>query len=283
MRGAERQQRFEFCQRWTKGREFYRPAGEPIRVTEFGVERISDSESKVFVADHHYAPNSPPQILSMGLFRKTGVRRSRLVGVCRFSVPMNQRAIPKHTGQAPRNGCELGRLVLLDEIAANGESFFVARALKGLAAEKPHIHAVVSYCDPMPRHRADGTAFKRGHIGTCYQALNARHVGRAKPRTLLMTRDGQVISERALSKLRNDESGSAYVYRQLLSAGCQRRKAGEATTDYLERAIKEGGLRKTRHPGNLVYSWAIGGPRNRRTRQQQLPEALPYPKLELRK
>ena len=279
MKSSERQLEMRFCQRWTRGRDVYRPAGEPIRVSEFGIDGISDADSKAFVAAHHYAPNSPPQILSMGLFRKTSFSRSRLVGVCRFSVPMNQRAVPKHTGHAPGNGCELGRLVLLDEVAANGESFFVARALKALATEKPHIHAVVSYCDPVPRYRADGTEFKRGHIGTCYQALNARHVGRAKARTLLMTRDGQVLSERSLSKLRNGERGADYAYRQLLSVGCQARKAGEDIHDYIERAIKSGGLQRTRHPGNLVYSWVIGGRREKRQRQQRLPDALPYPKL----
>jgi hypothetical protein len=278
--GARPEQvRFDFCQRWTNGRESYRPAGETITVREFGVDIISDADSKDFVARHHYAPNSPPQILSVGLFRRKGVQASELVGVCRFSVPMNQAAVPKHTGQDAAHGCELGRLVLLEEVAANGESYFVSRALRALSEEKPHMRAVVSYCDPVPRYRKDGSEFKRGHIGTCYQALNARHVGRAKARTLTMTNDGDVISERTLSKFRRDERGAEYAYRQLLQAGCPKRKPGEDRGEYLVRAVKEGGLRKLKHPGNLVYTWAIGSPAERRARRLMLPDAIPYPKL----
>lgn len=273
-------QQLSFCQRWTNGRDSYRPAGEPIRASEYHTDLITDAAAKHFIAQHHYATSSPPQVLSVGLFHKRRSAHSRLVGVCRFSVPMNQFAVPKHTGHEASNGCELGRLVLLDEVAANGESFFVSRALKALAVEKPHIHAVVSYCDPLPRTRADGTLFKRGHVGTCYQALNARHVGRAKPRTLVMTRDGQVLSERTLSKLRNDERGSAYAYRQLLRAGCPTRNFGEPTTEYLKRALDEGDLQRVRHPGNLVYSWVIGCRKARRERARRLPDALPYPKFQ---
>lgn len=266
------------CQRWRRGRELYRPAGEPINRREFGIEIIGDTDSKAFIAAHHYAPNSPPQILSVGLFRKNGFGGSRLVGVCRFSVPINQAAVPKHTGQKPGNGCEVGRLVLLDEVEANGESYFVSRAFRVLAEQKPHLKAVVSYCDPIPRFTATGVQYKRGHIGTCYQALNARHVGRAKPRTLLLGPDGRVISERTISKLRGGERGAAYAYRQLLDAGCPIKNPREDINQYLVRAIAEGGLRQIRHPGNLVYSWVLGSRTERQRRRQQLPAAVSYPK-----
>lgn len=271
-------EQLSLCQRWKRGREYYRPGRETIRVREYGIDIVSDRKARHFIAEHHYAPNSPPQTLSVGLFRKVGVTESRLVGIARFSVPMNQHAVPKHTGQEPGHGCELGRLVLLDEVPGNGESYFLARAMRVLRQERPNIRAVVSYCDPVARYRQDGTLFKRGHIGICYQALNARHVGRAKPRTLLMTRSGHVLSERSVSKFKHRERGEAYAYRQLLKAGCPERNLGEDREVYLERALREGGVVRQRHPGNLVYCWAVGSARDRKVARSRMPPAQIYPK-----
>ena len=81
-----------------------------------------------------------------------------------------------------------------------------------------------------------------GHVGTCYQSTGARHVGRSRPRTLLFDTEGRVVSERALTKLRNDETGAKYAYAQLTAAGAPRRRMGESARDYVDRATKEGPL-----------------------------------------
>lgn len=266
------------CQRWRERRERYRPAGERIIPSRFGVDVVSDRTATAFIAAHHYATSSPPQILSVGLFEAHGVRGPRLVGVCRFSVPMSQRAIPSRTGQEAGSGCELGRLVLLDEVAGNGESFFVSRAFRLLASEKPHIRTVLSYSDPVPRYRRDGTLWKPGHIGCVYQALNARFVGRSAARTLLMTDEGTVVSERALSKIRNDERGARYAYEQLRQLGAPARGALETGREYVERVTALDLFRRLRHPGNLAYTWALGSRSTRRLVERSMPPALPYPK-----
>jgi hypothetical protein len=266
------------CQRWDRRRERYRPAGECIDVRRYGIELVDDAVAAEFIATHHYAKSSPPQILSAGLFESSAFTRARLVGICRFSVPMNQAAVPSRTGQPPEHGCELGRLVLTDSVPGNGESFFVARAFRLLRREKPRIRAVISYSDPVPRYDEAGRLQKRGHIGVCYQALNARYLGRSSARTLIVAPNGTVVSERALSKLRTDDRGAAYVYRQLRAVGADTMRRGESGREYVARVLASGCFRRMRHPGNLTYAWALGPERARIERA--MPPALPYPRWE---
>ena len=132
-----------FAQRWRDRREYRRPPSERIDPTEFGVEILRDRDAKAFVTGHHYSGSYPAARLAVGLMRRNGVGASRLVGVCVFGVPMNERSVPRYIGVEPNNGVELSRLVLLDEVLADGESWFVARALAALRAEKPEIAGVV--------------------------------------------------------------------------------------------------------------------------------------------
>jgi hypothetical protein len=242
------------------------------------VDVIGDGVAAAYIAANHYARSAPPQILSVGLFDTNGIGPASICGVCRFSVPMSQAAIPARTGQPPEHGCELGRLVLDESVPGNGESWFVARAFRLLLQEKPHIRAVISYSDPEPRYRADSSVVKRGHIGVVYQALNAFYLGRSAPRTLLMANDGTVVSERAMSKLRNDERGAGYVYEQLRRLGAPPVARGESGREYLTRVAALPIFRRLRHPGNLTYAWALGSRDDRRIVERGMPRALPYPK-----
>jgi hypothetical protein len=131
---------------------------------------------------------------------------------------MNQQVIPAHTGLAPAAGAELGRFVCLDSVLFNGESWFLPRAFALLAAEKD-VAGVVSYADPLERRTAAGVVYKRQHWGTIYQATNALFVGRSSPRRLLLAPSGQVVSERSLSKIRQEERGWRYASAQLMAAG----------------------------------------------------------------
>jgi hypothetical protein len=45
----------EVCQRFEKKRELYRPAGEPIDTSKYGVEVISEDAARDFITAHHYA------------------------------------------------------------------------------------------------------------------------------------------------------------------------------------------------------------------------------------
>lgn len=259
------------CQRWRHGRDNYRPAGEPINTKLYGVELLEgDKLARSFVEQHHYSGSYPVARLRVGLYRTRGqLHGTDLVGVAVFSVPAQQRAIPVRCGVPAAQGVELGRLVLLDEVPANGETWFLARARRLLRQALPQVRAILSYSDPVPRRRADGSLLKPGHVGTIYQASNALYLGRAASRTLYLDHQGRAISGRALSKIRNLERGHQYAQRQLQAAGAPPRLAGESAASWVKRSLNH--LRKLRHPGNHIYVWRLDG-------GSAPASALPYPK-----
>lgn len=128
----------------------------------YHVERISGAVGKAFVKEHHYSHGSHNGPMCWGLYRD-----DVLAGVCAFATPCSEAVRSSIFGAEHKaHVTELHRLVLLDEEPKNSESWFVARALKGLKQEKPHLWGVVSF--------ADAT---EGHVGTIYQALNALYYG----------------------------------------------------------------------------------------------------------
>ena len=94
-------------------------------------------------------------------------------------------------------------------------------------------------------------------------------MGRA--RRLLLDPRGGVVAERGLSKLRHGERGAAYVYQQLITAGCPPRRVGEEACAYVSRVLASGALRTLPHPGNHVYAWPLA-------RGVQLQPGQTYPK-----
>lgn len=267
---------------WTLAIVIYEPSsdrdqeenesGEPFTPGRHSVAVLCEADAKAFVLQHHYSGSYPAARLRVGLLR-TGVG---LAGVAVFSVPMNEHSIPKRCGVEPRAGVELGRFVLLDEVEGNGESWFLARAFAALEAALSDVRAVLSYSDPMPRAEVGGRTFRPGHVGTIYQAHNGRYVGRTRGEWLWLDSGGRVISPRALSKLRNDESGAAGAYEQLLRAGSPKRHMLESGPSYVERALRTGPFRRVKHPGNHTYIWPVGVGRS--TTRLAMPGPLPYPK-----
>ena len=77
--------------------------------------------------------------MQLGLMHKASAAvREQLVGVVVFSVPMQERAIPAwFDGLSPRLGIEIGRLVLLDDVPGNGETFLLGRAFRALRSQLP--------------------------------------------------------------------------------------------------------------------------------------------------
>lgn len=143
-------------QRWRDRRARFVPSSTVINPAEYSVDVIDcERAARPFVEAHHYSGSFPASRLSAGLFRQAG-GRSQLVGVATFSTPMNNRVIPAHTGLAPGAGAELGRFVLLESVAGNGETFFLSRALRLLRAEKPSLLGVVTYADPLERVDGEG-------------------------------------------------------------------------------------------------------------------------------
>lgn len=249
---------FGGCQRWRQGREHYRPAGEPFEPARYGVEPIDFTTSRQFVVQHHYSGSMPAARLQIGLRHKASrFQHDTLAGVLVFSVPVQEQAVPAWLGLPPRLGIEIGRLVLLDAVPANGESWFLGRCFRLLRQRLPEVQGVLSYCDPLERRDADGRVVRRGHIGTVYKAFNGRFAGRSAARTLLLAPDGRCVNERTVSKIRLGEQGAGYAVRQLQALGAPAPRPGEAGPDYVARALAEGGFRKVRHPGNLAFTWRL--------------------------
>ncbi|HWA29138.1 MAG TPA: hypothetical protein VG734_26040 [Lacunisphaera sp.] len=250
-------------QRWRSGRASYRPAGEPIRARDYEVAPIADdSTARSFVARHHYEHSYPAARLRVGLHRA-----GELVGVAVFSQPASQAALAAALPFASA-GVELGRFVLLDDVPANGESWFLARAFE-LARER--FDAIVSHSDPAQRRGARGELVFPGHIGTIYQATNATYCGLTPRRTRRVLADGTILSARGLSKLRRRERGWRYVVELLVAHG-----APAPAGDWGEwvRAAVAATSRAERHPGSHRYVWALENGLRR-----QLPVPLPYPKM----
>jgi len=192
-------------QRWRNGRERYRPARETIATREYEItETQSDQLIGEFLAKHHYLRSTPP-----ARFRFCLHRAGQLVGAAVFSHPTNDLSITGTFGCAAIETVELSRLVLLDEVPANGESYFVGACLRRLRALG--LAGVISFADPVLRSTADGRLVKPGNVGTFYQALNACLVGRSTARTLRLLPDGSVLADRTIQKLRKGEPGTRAI------------------------------------------------------------------------
>ena len=219
-------------QRWNHGRDSYRPQGEPIDTSRYGVELLegkgSDTTAAGFVRTHHYSGTYPAAVVRVGLYRM-----KELVGVCVFGVPAQKAAIPKWTGHPASDGVVLSRFVLLDDVPANGETWFLGRAFEALVQVRENCKVVLSYADPVPRFTADGRMVMPGHLGTIYQAFNGDYHGRSKKETQWFGPDGRLFDRRSFSKIRNGESGAAACYDRLQTKGARPKKSSETWAEYI--------------------------------------------------
>lgn len=244
-------------QRWRDRRHSFVPASSVIDPREYSVDVIDCMrQAKPFVVREHYSQSFPASRLSVGLFRNGTAGTSRLVGVATFAVPINNAAVPKHTGLTSHTAAaDLGRLVCLDEVAGNGETFFLSRAFRLLRQEKPDILSIISYADPMRRFYPDGTVRLPGHVGQVYSVMGAQYRGRCKPRLEAYTPDGQLCSERALSKIRNQETGMGYAIDDLIRRGAP--PVDKDARQWLADLQNSGFLSKRRHNGNHIYVFPL--------------------------
>ena len=261
-------------QRWRDRRARFVPSASVIDPRDYAVDVIPcASVAKPFVTAHHYSASFPASRLSVGLYRRGAAARTDLVGVATFSVPMNGASIRCRTGLDAREGVDLGRLVLLDDVPGNGETWFLSRALRALRREKPEVAAVVSYADPSERRTPDGELVKPGHIGTIYAAASAAYRGRTRARNEYLAPDGQTVPERSLSKLRGGERGAGGVVDALVSRGAPP-PADDDLRAWATKLRETGFLRTRRHDGQHVYTFALT--KSARLAGRGLP-SLPYP------
>lgn len=259
----------QVVQRWKGGRGSYRPCGETIQTDLFEISAIDrDVTAKEFVLANHYSGSYPAARFRFGLWKG-----DELQGVAVFSVPCNYRTLAVLPGD-PKESVELGRFVLVDDVPANGESWFLARCFELL--RRDGIVGVVSFSDPVGRTAVDGREIFAGHVGTIYQATNAVFLGRSKAERRRLLPDGSLLHGRALTKIRNRRKGFRYAAAQLEEHGATSLEDGEDARAWCERWTSEL-TRPLSHPGNLKYAWTL----SKRDRKH-LPESLPYPKVSAR-
>jgi hypothetical protein len=168
---------------------------------------------------------------------------------------MNQKVIPAYFQDLdPAQDVELGRFVLSDSLAANAESWALARMKRLLREALPAVRGVVAYSDPIERRDESGALVKRGHVGTIYKATNAAYRGLSSARTLWLALNGASLADRLLSKVRNSETGERYAMERLAALGAPRRQAHEDGAAYVRRLKEELWLRPVRHPGNHAFT-----------------------------
>ena len=262
-------------QRWKDRRDSYRFRGDAFHPEAYGVELLpTDREAKAFVCQHHYAASYPAARCRIGLYcKRPGWFHSELVGVAVYSVSMQVQALPHYLPTITASeGIELGRFVLLDEVPFNAESWFLARAERLLRQTHPELRAVLSYSDPLPRQDATGKQVTPGHLGIIYQSRNAWYLGRSKPRRHYLTPRGHFLSQRALSKIRQEERGHEAAARELVLQGADPRRPGEAPSDWLHRILSA--FPQVQHPGNHVYAWIFDTAAQERVAVQRYPKRL---------
>ena len=251
-------------QRWKSKRSSWAPEHTLFDPKEHEVVILDERTAKAFIKKHHYSGTYPAARFRVGL-----MCHDELVGVAVFSVPCNQKVIARYVNLEDHNqGVELGRLVLLDHVAYNAESWFLARAFKLLKrSPRLDIRFCLSFSDPVERRTEKGEVVKPGHVGQIYQALNASYYGRASRATMLVLPDGKVMNPRTLGKIRREEQGKTYAIGQLIAAGAPEPYSCESGASYVARVSPL--FPRLRHPGNLSYGWTFD--KHVETKLPQLP------------
>lgn len=264
----------DVVQRWRSGRASYELAGAPINTRLYEVAAIdgegADNRARAFVREHHYAKTMGAARERIGLYRG-----GELVGLAVFTHPSQDKVLARLP--CPREAAvELGRLVLLQGVEANGESWFIARAFDELRLRG--YEGIVSHADPVPRTKITGEVVMPGHIGRVYQATNAVYAGLATGRTLRLMPDGLVFNERTRSKIRGREQGWRHAVDQLVAAGATPPARTGSAAELHEWLLIELPriTRALKHPGNYRYLFALTSAVRKR-----LPKSLPYPKFTL--
>lgn len=264
-----------FCQRWREHRSSWRHVSEGgFDRHRYEVAPLSESEARAFVTGHHYSGTYPASRLRYGLYETGGA----LVGTAVLSVPVRAAVLTSvFPSLAPyTESLELGRFVLLDQVPANAESWFLGQLFD--QAERDGLRGVVSFSDPVSRSCASGTVVFPGHVGTIYQATNAGYLGRSRARSLCLLPDGTVFSERAVTKIRSQARGHEYAERQLIAWGAPSRQPEEDPAVWLEEAFRQANVRRMTHQGNHRYGFALGSSRERRALRREWSCGT-YPKV----
>jgi hypothetical protein len=147
----------------------------------YKVEKIDHHQGTKFIKEHHYSRGSHKNPTCWGLFDD-----EELIGVIAFAAPASENLRYSVFGKEhAKTVTELHRLVLLDRVPPNTESWFIVRGLKALKEAQPHLKAVISFADPTV-----------GHAGTIYKATNAIYTGTTGKRTFYVDEIGRLRAPR---------------------------------------------------------------------------------------
>ncbi|MEU4607607.1 hypothetical protein AB0F43_31870 [Kribbella sp. NPDC023972] len=270
-------------QRWRDGSPHRVPVSasrfEPSR---YAVQELDESTAQAFVCRHHYSSSWPAARLRYGLLdHRADSTIPALVGVMVLGIPMAKKVLtnPFPTLEPYTESLELSRLVLLDEVPGNAESWFCAEAFRMAAARG--IRGVVAFADPEPRWRRTATGheqIKPGHCGIVYQALNFDYLGLGTRRSLVLLPDATALSARAIAKVTGAEPGSHGVVRRLVALGATAPAPGQDPAGWLRAALRDVGAIRAPHRGNHRYALRLGRTRAERTRVLIGLPARSYPK-----
>jgi hypothetical protein len=236
---------------------------------------VSQREAADWLRQHHYLRTLAGRRWLYGLVdERAADSTSALVGVAVFGPSMPNALPALFPGLKPNeDSTELVRFGLLDSVAANGESWFLAAAFRHLAGEG--VAAVVSFSDPVARWRADGQVVALGHIGTCYAASGATYTGRTSPVLYcLFPEDAALLHPRMIAKYRAGDPNAGSVERALVNHGARPREAAEDPRQYPDRILTTLTV-PFRHGGLHRYAFTLG-PHARAVRLSR--PALPHPR-----
>lgn len=149
--------------------------GFNIKPKELTISPCSFRAIRRFVETHHYSHGIKGGSI---LYCFRCEFQGYLVGAAIFGRP----CMPswKIFNLKPQQIIELRRLVLLDEVGRNAESYMIGFMLRYIHRHFPHIKAVVSYADP-----------EHGHQGTIYKASNFKYCGQTAPGVVLVDKETQ--------------------------------------------------------------------------------------------
>lgn len=264
-----------WCERWRDRQHSWRHTSEGgFDARHYDVAPIGEQVARAYVEQHHYSASYPAASRRYGLFE-----HGQLCGVAVLSVPVREEVL---TGTFPdlvpyTESLELGRLVLADAVPANAESWMLARVFERAHAEGTR--GIVSFSDPLPRQRADGSIVMPGHVGIIYQASNAAYLGRGRARWITVLPDATVLNDRAMAKVKSQQRGHEYVERRLIGFGARPPRAFEDMATWLAEALAMIGAHRLKHSGNHRYAFTLGTPRERKIirlgfERQQYPKSI---------
>lgn len=258
-------------QRWRAKSSLYRPADEGgFDPDRYHVTEIPEAPGKAFVTTHHYSGAWPATRFQFGLYDTQAEEEPELVGVIALGNGSHANAL---TNPFPnlipyKESLDLSRMVLLDTVPANGESWFATRAL-AIAAEHG-IRGVIAFSDPSEfwQARPDGrlALVKRGHYGITYQSLNMTYLGQTRPSRKDYFPDGTEWNRRSISKVLNGEVGRDGVVARLVRRGAPPLTGDMDPAVWVGQAKRACGVVSRTHEGNHKYALRIGRTRAERTR-----------------